>query len=74
MEQGYEDAMLLLGKCQIDPAVPDRCIRNICKKSEKIGAYGLAMCDIYDGAYDSALENIAQGLKESSRGRTGSAL
>ena len=25
------------------------------------------MCDIYDGAYDSALENIAQGLKENSK-------
>lgn len=32
-----------------------------------ITLFGLAMCDIYDGAYDSALENIAQGLKENSK-------
>ena len=38
------------------------------KSEQGAKAYnGLAMCDIYDGAYDSALENIAQGLKENSK-------
>ena len=72
MEQGYEDAMLLLGRVYLemeDPASARSMYQEYLQKSEKgAKAYnGLAMCDIYDGAYDSALENIAQGLKENSK-------
>ena len=72
MEQGYEDAMLLLGRVYLemeDPASARSMYQEYLKKSEQgAKAYnGLAMCDIYDGAYDSALENIAQGLKENSK-------
>ena len=72
MEQGYEDAMLLLGRVYLemeDPASARSMYQEYLQKSEQgAKAYnGLAMCDIYDGAYDSALENIAQGLKENSK-------
>ena len=72
MEQGYEDAMLLLGRVYLemeDPASARSMYQEYLQKSEQgAKAYnGLAMCVIYDGAYDSALENIAQGLKENSK-------
>ena len=68
MEQGYEDAMLLLGRVYLemeDPASARSMYQEYLQKSEQgAKAYnGLAMCDIYD----SALENIAQGLKENSK-------
>lgn len=72
MEQGYEDAMLLLGRVYLemeDPASARAMYQEYLQKSEQgAKAYnGLAMCDIYDGEYDSALENIARGLKENSK-------
>lgn len=71
MERGYTDAMLLLGKVYLeleDPASARTMYQEYLQKSEEDAkAYnGLAMCDIYDGAYDSALENIQLGLKENS--------
>lgn len=72
MEQGYEDAMLLLGRVYLemeDPASARSMYQEYLQKSDHgAKAYnGLAMCDIYDGNYDSALENITRGLKENSK-------
>lgn len=72
MEQGYEDAMLLLGRVYLEmedsPSARSMYQEYLQKSEQGAKAYnGLAMCDIYDGAYDSALENIARGLKENSK-------
>ena len=66
--------MLLLGRVYLemeDPASARSMYQEYLQKSEQgAKAYnGLAMCDIYDGAYDSA---GSEGKFQ--RGRTGSAL
>ena len=71
-EKGSVEALSLLGMvcfAQNDTAAARSMYQDYLQKSEQgAKAYnGLAMCDIYDGAYDSALENIAQGLKENSK-------
>ena len=65
----YEDAMLLLGRIYLetdDSASARAMYREYLSKSENgARAYnGLAICDIYEENYDSALENIEKGLAE----------
>lgn len=64
-----EDAMLLLGRIYLemdDSASARSMYQEYLTESEKgARAYnGLAICDIYEGNYDSALENIQKGLAE----------
>lgn len=67
MNMGYEDAMLLLGNVYLqtdDPASARNMYQEYLAKAENgARAYnGLAICDIYEEAYDSALQNIQSGL------------
>lgn len=69
MNMEYADAMLLLGRIYLemdDSASAASLYREYLSASDKDArAYnGLAICDIYNGNYDSALENISQGLAE----------
>ncbi|MGN0251155.1 MAG: tetratricopeptide repeat protein [Oliverpabstia sp.] len=69
MNMEYADAMLLLGRIYLemdDPASAASLYREYLSVSDKDArAYnGLAICDIYNGNYDSALENISKGLAE----------
>ena len=69
MNMEYADAMLLLGRIYLemdDPASAASLYREYLSASDKDArAYnGLAICDIYNGNYDSALQNISQGLAE----------
>lgn len=71
----YEDALLLLGRIylKMDDSTNARAVYwEYLSQSEKGGrAYnGLAICDIYDGNYDGALENIRKGLEESDEKET----
>ena len=65
----YDDAMLLLGRIYLemdDSASARSMYREYLSQSENSArAYnGLAICDIYEENYDSALENIQKGLAE----------
>lgn len=67
MKMGYEDAMLLLGNVYLDMGDPTSArsmYQEYMAESEKgAKAYnGLAICDIYEENYDSALQNIQLGL------------
>lgn len=67
IQLGFEDSMLLLGRIYLkleDSSGARNMYQEYLKKSEKkaIAYNGLAQCDIYDGDYDSALENIKKGL------------
>ena len=69
MNMEYADAMLLLGRVYLemdDPASAASLYREYLSAGDKDArAYnGLAICDIYSGNYDSALENINKGLAE----------
>lgn len=64
---GSREAMLLLGQVylELDDASSARAMyQNYLTDEERAAeAYnGLALCDLAEGAYDSALENISQGL------------
>lgn len=68
IKEGDRDAVLLLGKVYIvmedtgsARAMYQECLMN---QEEQAKAYdGLALCDIYDKNYDSALANIEKGLE-----------
>lgn len=65
----YPDAMLLLGSVylEMDDSAGARSMYQeyLTAGDSPARAYnGLALCDIYDGQYDSALENIVGGLEE----------
>ncbi len=69
INEGSTDAMLMLGKVyleQNDSASARSMYQDYLKSDEhKAKAYnGLAMCDIADKNYDSALDYIEQGLAE----------
>lgn len=68
MQKGYGDAMLLLGDVYLrtdDPASARAMYQEYLQKSEHgAKAYnGLAICDIYEKNYDSALQHIRSGLE-----------
>lgn len=65
----YEDAMLLLGRIylKMDDSASARSMYQdyLAKSDQDAKAYnGLALCDIYEGNYDGALENVQKGLNE----------
>ncbi len=67
VSDGSKEAMLLLGRVflELDDASSARAMyKNYLTDEERAAeAYnGLALCDLAEGAYDSALENISQGL------------
>lgn len=67
-EAGYGDARLFLGKLyleQSDPASARAMYQEYSQEGGNPGqAYnGLALCDMAEGNYDAALENIAAGLQ-----------
>ncbi len=67
IQLGFEDAMLLLGRIYLkleDSSSARKMYTDYLKQSDKkaIAYNGLAQCDIYDGNYDNALENIKKGL------------
>lgn len=71
----YEDAMLLLGRVYLDmddSASARSMYQEYLTQSEQgARAYnGLAICDIHDGNYDAALENIQKGLAENNSDET----
>ena len=64
----YSDAMLLLGRVYLnmgDSASARSMYQNYLDEGEYPGRgyNGLALCDIYEGSYDSALQNIQSGLE-----------
>lgn len=68
LKMGYGDAMLLLGNVYLDledPASARSMYQEYLAGNEKgAKAYnGLAICDIYEENYDSALQNIQKGLE-----------
>lgn len=75
MKLEYEDAILLLGRVYLDmddSASARSMYQDYLSQSEQgARAYnGLAICDIYDGNYDAALENIQKGLAENNSDET----
>lgn len=63
----YSEAMLLLGRVYLkmdDSASARSMYQNYLSSGEypARGYNGLALCDIYEGSYDSALQNIQSGL------------
>lgn len=67
LELEYPEAMLLLGRVYLemeDPVSARAMYQDYLSGNEKgAEAYnGLATCDIYEGNYDGALENIQKGL------------
>lgn len=68
VNDGSKEALLMLGKVylELEDASSARAMyQNYLTDEEKSAeAYnGLALCDMADGAYDSALSNISKGLK-----------
>lgn len=64
----YSDAMLLLGRVYLnmgDSSSARSMYQNYLDGGEYPGRgyNGLALCDIYEGSYDSALQNIQSGLE-----------
>ncbi|MGN1139581.1 MAG: tetratricopeptide repeat protein [Oliverpabstia sp.] len=75
LELEYEDAMLLLGRIylEMDDSTSARSMYKEYLSQSENGARaynGLAICDIYEENYDSALENIQKGLAENDSDET----
>lgn len=67
MKLGYEDAILLLGRVylEMEDSASARTMYQeyLTGGGNEAKAYnGLSLCDIYEGNYDSALQNIQSGL------------
>lgn len=68
IDQEYPEAMLFLGKVYLklgdSASARSMCQEYLNQGSSPAGAYcGLALCDLYDGQYENALEDIRQGLE-----------
>lgn len=68
LKKGYHSAAIYLGKVYVETgdianarAMYQQCLDN--EESQAKAYNGLAYCDILEGNYDSALENIASGLE-----------